>query len=133
MKQRPGAAGLEQLAEGILRDAPLPGDRQDRSYEQRMALRALSIAAWDREHGAADMAEEIDLFSALYGEEITKRGDYDYEVQVASLNHLLAGDIRAGIWDETPDALRNLLMAQTRARLRRVNPRYLKSREGVRE
>lgn len=130
MKQRPDAAGLEQLAAAILRDAPLPDDKQDYSYEQRMALKALSIAAYDRERGAADMAEEFDLFTRLYGKEFVEPGGDDDEARTASLNLVLATDIRIGMWDEAPGALWNLLMAQTRARLRRVNPRYLKSREG---
>ena len=130
MKQRPDRGALERLAGEILRDDPLAEDGQARGYKQRLAVKALSIAAWDREHGAAGMAEEIDLFTKLYGEEIVESGCDDDKVRVASLNLLLAGDIRVGIWDEAPGALWNLLMAQTRARLRRVNPRYLKSREG---
>lgn len=132
MKQRPGTAGLLRLAAAVLGKFPLPDDKQDYGYEQRMALKALSIAASDREHGAADMAEELDLFIALYGKEIVASGGDDDDVRVASLNHLLAGDIRVGMWDEAPPALLDLLMAQTRARLRRVNPKYLKARENRR-
>ncbi len=129
MKQRPGAAGLEQLAEAILREHPLADDPKNRSYEQRMALKALSIAAYDREHGAVDMAEEFDLFSKLYPKEIVESSSADDAVRIGALNLVLATDIRVGMWDDAPDALWNLLMAQTRARLRRVNPKYLKTRE----
>jgi hypothetical protein len=130
MRQRLNAPGLERLAEGILREHPLPDDPKDRSYEQRMALKALSIAAYDRDHGATDMAEEIDLFTALYGEEITKRGGYDDKVRIGALNGVLAIDIRVGRWDEAPPALIALLMAQVRARLARSNPKYLKATLG---
>ena len=49
--------------------------------------------------------------------------------RLGALNRRLAAEIREGTWDAAPDALSNLLMAQTRARLRRVNPKYLKARE----
>ncbi len=129
MKQRPDTAGLLRLAAAVLGKFPLPDDKQDYSYEQRMALKALSIAASGREHGAADMAEEIELFIALYGKEAVKPVGDDDAARVAALNMVLATDIRVGMWDEAPPALWNLLMALTRARLRRVNPKYLKARE----
>ena len=122
MRQRPGMAELERLAEAILRDAPLPEDRKSLSYDQRMALKAQFIAAYDRDHGAADMEEEIKLFTALYPE--------DAEGSVEILNRRLATEIRAGKWDESPSALITLLMQQVRARLVRTNPRYLKSTLG---
>jgi hypothetical protein len=122
MRQRPDTAELERLAEAILRDTPLPDDRQDRTYEQRMALKAQSIAAHDRENGVADMEEEIALFAVLYGE--------DAEARVETLNRRLATEIRAGVWDEAPPALNALLMQQVRARLVRTNPRYLKATLG---
>jgi hypothetical protein len=130
MRQRLNAPGLERLAEAILREHPLPDDPKARSYEQRMALKALSIAAYDRELGAAGMAEEIELFTALYGEEVTKRGGWDDKVRIAALNGVLAIDIRVGAWDEAPPALIALLMAQVRARLAQSNPRYLKATLG---
>ncbi len=119
MKQRPGASELERLANQILRDEPL--DRQARGYEQRMAARALSIAHYDRARGESDMVEEMRLFEALYG--------VDDAGGLGALNRRLAGEIREGMWDEAPPRLWNLLMAQARARLRRVNPKYLKARD----
>ena len=130
MRQRPDTAELDRLADAILRENPLPDDPKARSYEQRMALKAQAIAAYDREHGVAGMAKEIDLFTALYGEEITKRGGHDDKVRIASLNLVLATDIRVGAWDEEPPALIALLMQQVRARLVRTNPRYLKETLG---
>ena len=97
MRQRPDAAELGRLAGNILRAAPLPDDPGARSYEQRMALKARSIAAYDREQGASDMAEEIDLFTALYGQEVTKGGGDDDKVRIAALNLVLATDIRVGM------------------------------------
>jgi hypothetical protein len=127
MRQRPDAGELERLAEAILRDNPLPEDPKDRRYDQRMALKALSIAAHDREYGAADLVEEIDLFTALYGEEVTKASSHDDKALIGALNLVLVDQIRAGIWDEEPNALVVLLMAQVRARLARSNPKYLKA------
>jgi len=130
MRQRPDASELERLAEAILRDNPLPEDPKARSYGQRMALKALSIAAHDREHGAADLVEEIDLFTALYGEEVTKASGHDGKARIAALNLVLASDIRAGKWDMESSTLKVLLMRQVRARLARSNPKYMKATLG---
>jgi hypothetical protein len=130
MRQRPGAAELERLAEAILRDDPLPDDPNSRSYEQRMALKALSIAAHDRDHDTADLIEEIDLFAALYGEEITNEVGSEDAARIVALSRRLAGEIRTGMYDEPPPSLMALLMAQVRARLARSNPKYLKATLG---
>ena len=122
MRQRPDAAEFERLADNILAEAPLPEDRKALSYEQRMALKAREIAAFDRRRGEADQDEERRLFAALYGE--------DSELPIDALNRRLADEIRAGKWDEAPDALNALLMQQVRARLERSNPRYLKATLG---
>lgn len=130
MRQRPDRAELERLAEAILRDHPLADDAATRSYQQRIALKALSIAAYDREHGATGTAEEIELFTALYGEDIVKMGGGDDKARIAALNLDLAGNIRVGTWDGAPPALTELLMTQVRARLARSNPKYLKAALG---
>jgi len=130
MRQRPDAAELERLAEAILRDSPLPQDPKSRSYDQRMAVKALSIAAHDREHDTADLIEEIDLFAALYDEEITEAAGVDDNQRIAALNRRLAGEIRTGMYDQPPPSLIALLMAQVRARLARSNPKYLKATLG---
>ncbi len=128
MRQRPDTEELARMAGDILRAAPLPDDPNARSYEQRMALKALSIVEFDREHGTTDMAEEIELFAALFGEEIVKRGGQDDRLRIAALNMVLVNQIRAGVWDEATVALKAVLMQQVRARVARVNPKYLKAR-----
>ena len=128
MRQRPGPEELERLAAVMLGGKPLPEDRKARSYEQRLAAKALSIAAYDRQHGTADVAEEIELFAALYGEKVVKSGGQDDMVRINALNLVLADQIRAGAWDEATAALKALLMAQIRARLARTNPKYLAAR-----
>lgn len=117
MRQRPDAAEFERLADAILRDAPLPEDRKALSYEQRMALKAQGIAESDRQRGEADLEEELALFAGLYGQ--------DNGASIEALNRRLADEIRAGKWDEAPDALTALLMSQVRARLERSNRKYL--------
>jgi hypothetical protein len=120
MRQQPGPDELARLAAAILGDDKLPEDRSARSYEQRLAAKALSIAAYDREHAAVDRGEELaDTVAAAAS---------DDETRIAALNRRLATEIRAGDWDEPTDALKTLLMAQTRARLARTNPKYLKAR-----
>lgn len=130
MRQRPDTAELERLAEAILREHPLPDDPKARSYEQRMALKALSIADYDREHGEAEMEEEFELFAALYGEDAVRESGSGEGTRVAALNRRLADEIRVGERDEAPEALKALLMQQVRARLARSNPKYLKARLG---
>ena len=128
MRQRPGPDELERLAAAILGDNPLPEDPKARSYEQRLAAKALSIAAYDREHGTADLAEELRLFAALWDDETVAAAADDDESRVAVLNRRLATEIRAGDWDSAPPALETLLTTQVRARLARTNPKYLKAR-----
>lgn len=130
MRQRPDADEFERLADAILRDAPLPEDRKALSYEQRMALKARGIAAFDRRHGEADMEEEGALFAALHGEDAVKNAEENDEARIELLNRRLASDIRVGKWDEAPSAFIALLTGQVRARLARTNPRYLKATLG---
>lgn len=127
MRQRPGPEELERLAAAMLGDAPLPPDPKARSYEQRLAAKALEIARYDRAHGASDRAEELRLFADLWGAaEVGPAADD--EDRIAALNRRLAAEIRAGGWDHAPPALLDLLRVQVRARLARTNPKYLKTR-----
>jgi len=128
MRQRPGPDELERLAAAILGDEPLPPDLKARSYEQRLAAKALSIAAYDRESGAADRARELRGFETLFDAEVDKQPSVDDEDRIAALNRRLAAEIRAGKWDREPAALRELLTLQVRARLARTNPKYLEAR-----
>ena len=128
MRQRPGPDELDRLAAAILGDDPLPDDPKARSYEQRLAAKAQAISVYDREHGAADIAEELRLFEAMWGRAEVEASGPDDEDRLATLNRRLAAEIRSGDWHAAPDALRALLMQQVRARLARTNPKYLKAR-----
>lgn len=130
MRQRPDAVELERLADRVLREAPLPEDPKARSYEQRMALKALSVARRGRERAKAEIAAELDAFARLYGGAVVRQAGDSDETRVAALNRRLAAEIRNGDWDAAPDALKALLMTQVRARLRRSNPRYLEAALG---
>ena len=130
MRQRPDTAELERLAEAILREHPLPDDPKARSYEQRMARKALSIADYDREHGEAGKEEELTLFTTLYGVDAVEGVEGNDEARIEALNRRLAPEIRACKWDKAPPVLTALLMQQVRARLVRTNPRYLKATLG---
>lgn len=130
MRQRPDARELERLADEILQGAPLPEDPKGRTYEQRMALKAKSIARYDRGHGAADMGLELSLLAELYGAgEVERAADDDLE-RLRLLNRQLAAEIRKGEWDREPGRVAPLLMEQVRARLARSNPKYLKAKLG---
>ncbi len=118
MKQRPDADELLELARRVLRDDESRGT----SYAARMAANARAIAQRGIETGEADDRIEFALFEKLYG----AKGVAD--AGLADLNRRLAAEIRGGEWDTAPDALRALLKAQVRARLARVNPKYLKAR-----
>lgn len=128
MRQRPDAHELERLAASILGDEPLPNNPKDRSYEQRLAAKALAVARYDRNRGAADRSEELRLFARLLGAAEVEAAGADDEHRIVVLNRRLATTIRAGDWDNAPPALVALLMGQVRARLARTNPRYLKAR-----
>jgi hypothetical protein len=130
VRQRPDARELERLADEILQGAPLPDDPKGRTYEQRMALKARSIAGYDRDHGAADMGLELSLFAELYGASEAERAAHDDMERLSSLNRQLAAEIRKGEWDREPGRLAPLLMEQVRARLARCNPKYLKAKLG---
>lgn len=128
MRQRPGPEELERLAAAIIGDDLLPQDPKARSYEQRLAAKALAIARYDRAHGASDRAEELRLFEGLWGAAAVAAAGSDDECRLEALNRRLAGEIRGGEWDHVPPALTALVMAQVRARLSRTNPKYLKTR-----
>lgn len=120
MRQRPDAAEFDRLADKILAEAPLPEDRGSRTYDQRLALKARSVAEFDRGRGESDLEEERALFADLHG---------DHEgASMEALNRRLAEEIRAGKWDRSPAALKALLLQQVRARLERSNPKYLMAR-----
>ena len=122
MRQRPDATEFNRLADKILAKAPLPEDRKAWSYDQRMAMKARLIAEFDRARGNTDIEEELALFAILY--------DGESGESVEELNRRLAGEIRAGKWDDAPAALQALLIQQVSARLERSNPKYLKAMLG---
>ena len=122
MRQRPDATEFNRLADKILAKAPLPEDRKAWSYDQRMAMKARLIAEFDRARGNTDVEEELALFAILY--------DGESGESVEELNRRLAGEIRAGKWDDAPAALQALLIQQVSARLERSNPKYLKAMLG---
>ena len=128
MRQRPGPEELERLAAAMLGGEPLPPNPKARSYGQRLAAKALSIAGYDREHGAADLAEELRQFADSWDADTVAAAGNDDDARVTALNRRLAAEIRAGLWDDAPPALIALLMAQVRTRLARTNPKYLKAR-----
>lgn len=125
MRQRPDPEELERLADEILGAAPLPEDSKALTYEQRMALKARSVAKRAREQDEADISAELDALSALYGADAALAADSGDDARIMRLNRRLAREIRSGQWDEAPSALTSLLMLQVRARLARSNPKYL--------
>ncbi len=128
MRQCPGPDELERLAAAILGNDPLPDDPKARSYEQRLAAKALSIAAYDREYAAADRARELRQFAELWDAVIVEAAGADDEARIAGLNRRLAVEIRRGDWDRAPRPLLDLLQMQVGARLARSNQKYLKAR-----
>lgn len=128
MRQRPDARELLRLADAMLGGEPMPADPRARSYEQRLAAKARTIADYDATYGEADMAQEIVCLIELYGKETVQQAGSDDEARIAALNRRLADEIRAGDWDSAPVELRDLLKAQVLARIQRTNPKYLKSR-----
>ena len=123
MKQRPGADELLELA----RRALCGDESAGTSYIARMAANAQAMANREVETGAADERTEFALFGKLYGAQGVANAS------LADLNRRLASEIRNGEWDAGGGELDKLLLEQTRARLRRNNPKYLKAREAAAE
>ncbi len=123
MKQRPDADELLELARRALRGDQSAGT----SYAARMAANARAIAQRGIETGEADASAERALFEKLYGAKDAA------DAGLADLNRRLAAEIRGGEWDAGGGELDKLLLEQTRARLRRSNPKYLKAREDAAE
>ena len=95
MRQRPGPEELERLAASVLEDHPLPEDPRARSYEQRLAAKALSVAEHDREHAGADRAEELRLFAALWGADMVDEA-LVYQITRSLWHHGTATLLQAG-------------------------------------
>lgn len=123
MKQRPDADELLELARRALRGDQSAGT----SYTARMAANARAIAQRGIATGEADASAERALFEKLYGAKDAA------DAGLADLNRRLAAEIRGGEWDAGGGELDKLLLEQTRARLRRSNPKYLKAREDAAE
>ena len=117
MRDRPDGARLLELAQETLMREVASQLPEDRRQEIALIARAMMIAA--REFEAARAAPAIchTGLAQLYGE-----GDAD------SLMRRLAREIRAGTHDApgpVRDAVRSLLWATTREKLRVSNPEYL--------
>lgn len=126
MRDRPSAAELLQIARETLLRELLSQFPETRRYTALMVANAIAIAARETETRDADLQQALGQLAALYGEAIAAHAGEAAEAQLARLNARLAGDIRAGVFDDDPK-IAALLLEDVCARLRVSNPKYLKA------
>jgi hypothetical protein len=113
---RPTGAELLELAREHLQRDIFPALSPEQRLTGLMILNAMGIAAREIAAGDAPARELAARLAALYGP-----GDDREQLR------RLAGDIRAGAFDEGPQhaAVRELLWALVKAKARTANPRLL--------
>lgn len=128
MNNRPDGAELLRVARKLLRDDLADSIPTELRYEVLMVANAMAIAERECEAGDKDLREELRMLTELYGEEAAGTAGTRLTEKLATLNRRLARDIRAGVLDGAcARGVRVLLRAQTVARLRVSNPKYLKA------
>ena len=126
MRDRPGGASLLDAARRTVLDVLLPLLPSGSAYEARLVAAAMDIAAREIEQSDAPLRAELAGLAALYGEPVPAAvGAADLEEALIRLNGRLAGDIRAGKFDNEPAAVRAHLLETARAKLRENRPESL--------
>lgn len=120
MHDRPSGAELVRIARDTLLDENSSQLPEERRYTVRMVANAIAIAAREADMAQIDHERARARLTALYGEDV--RTD---EQARAALTRL-AGDIRAGVFDDDP-GISTLLLEDVCTRLRVSNPKYLKA------
>lgn len=119
MRSLPDAADLLKTArDGLLNDI-LPHLPKAHHYTALMAANALAISLREITADDAQARAEAALRDTLYGAGEGGQG-------IDELTVRLAGDLRAGRFDERLATVGELLLAEVVARLRVSNPKYVK-------
>ncbi|WP_224249933.1 DUF6285 domain-containing protein [Hyalangium gracile] len=122
MRDRPIAHELLEAAQAVLSDTLLPALPQELTYQARMVLNAIGIAARQAAAGQAPLEAARHRLAALYGDDGS---------ELSVLERRLASDIRAGRFDPgSADraAVFAHLWATTRAKAAESSPKALRER-----
>lgn len=125
MRSRPNAAELLEAAEQTLSGEVAPDLTSRQRYNVALITSAMGIVRRELTGGLSAWPNELDALQSLYGREQGKSP----EALLSRLNHRLAGDFRAGVYDEKGRARKNalkLMREDVLARLAEDNPRYEK-------
>ncbi len=117
MRDRPTGAELLELAREVLLAKLVPLLPEEQRADAALVARSMAIAARELSYGEASFDPCRALLEVLYG-----AGDGE------TLLRRLAADIRAGAYDRpgaSREAVRRLLWAVTRQKLRESNPECL--------
>jgi hypothetical protein len=128
MRDQPDAADLLQTARRTLLEELLPALPKSCRYAASMTANAMAIAARETGAGREDPETELAHLRALYETGGKERAGHDPATELAELDRRLAADLRAGRFPSGIDTpVFELLLRQTRARLRISNPKHLES------
>lgn len=125
MRSRPNAAELLEAAEQTLSGEVTPDLTSRQRYNVALITSAIGIVRRELTGGLSAWPNELDALQSLYGREQGKSP----EAVLSRLNRRLAGDFRAGVYDEKGRARKNalkLMREDVLARLAEDNPRYEK-------
>lgn len=128
MTRRADTVTLLEAARRALIDAVAPELSGGEKYQVLMAANAIAIALRDLSEDSTPDTTELDLFERLYGAEQVEIAGEDAVIRLSALNRRLCEEIRGGHWDESSQALVDLLVHQVRGRLSRSNPKFLERR-----
>jgi hypothetical protein len=128
MRDQPDAADLLRTARQTLLEELLPSLPKACRYAALMTANAMAIAARESGAGREDLETELAQLRTLYETGGGEGAGTDPATESAELNQRLATDIRAGrVVAGVDSPVFELLLRQTRARLRISNPKHLDS------
>ena len=128
MNDRPDATELLEVARRALLDEILPRLPADLRYSALMIANAMAIAAREHADGGAAAQAELARLRELFGERPKPPMGEPLHAALAGYNRRLAGEIRAGQFDDKErPALIEHLGKSAADKLAIANPKALKS------
>lgn len=115
MRDMPDGANLLNTARRVVTEDLLPALPREMRYAALMVAAAMATVAREIEAGEAPLIAEREALAALYED----------DAPLEELNRRFADDLRAGRFDDRPDAALGILRRSVLHRLAECNPRYL--------
>ncbi|MGQ0751639.1 MAG: DUF6285 domain-containing protein [Betaproteobacteria bacterium] len=125
MKNRPYAPDLLAIAREAFNTEILPAVPDDKRYTALMIANALAIARREMEAGEESAQSELARLRSLFGESAREVHGLELHFALADCNRRLAGDIRAGRYDDERAALLAHLRRTVEEKLAISNPKAL--------